>query len=64
MPSSQPFLRNLISTTGGSELKNMSLRDPEYYVAVTTIQDGAENAKWKTAYMKPGGGTERYVGCA
>ena len=37
----------------------MSLRDPEYYVAVTMIRDGAEDAKWKTAYMKLGGGTER-----
>ena len=42
----------------------MSLRDPEYYVAVTMIRDGAEGAKWKTAYMKPGGGTERYAGRA
>ena len=42
----------------------MSLRDPEYYVAVTTIRDGAEDAKWKAAYMKPGGGTERYAGRA
>ena len=42
----------------------MSLRDPEYYVAVTMIRDGAEDAKWKTAYMKPGGGTERYAGHA
>ena len=33
----------------------MSLRDPEYYVAVTTIRDGVEDVKWKTAYMKPGG---------
>ena len=42
----------------------MSLRDPEYYVAVTTIRDGAEDVRWKTAYMKPGGDTERYAGRA
>ena len=42
----------------------MSLRDPEYYVAVTMVRDGVEDVKWKTVYMKLGGGTERYAGCA
>ena len=40
----------------------MSLRDPEYYMAVTMIRDGVEGAKWKTAYMKLGGGTEKVHG--